>query len=378
MVERPYMVIDLRADHSFRVPRPDLSAHNACTQSGCHDDRPLAWSLDAYREWYGRARKPHFGTTFTAARAGDPGIEDELSRIVASDLQPSIVRATALELLSRISGEVSVAALEAALLSEEPLLRHTAIMNLPIADPEERVSLLAPLLFDPLKAVRTAAVSQLAGVPMELLKPYQREAFDRVMEEFREAMAYSLDFASSGLNLGNLYANLDQAREAERYYRLALKIDDLFLPAKMNLAVLLSREERNPEAEQLLREALESYPDNSEAAYSLGLLLAEMGRPEEALDLLGRAVNADPGYGRARYNFGLLLQQLGRIDEAERELTAAIELEPDNLEYLYALADHQVRRGRLEEALRLAERMIVAHPDNAIGRDLKKAIEGRM
>jgi len=382
MVEQPYMVIDWRADHSFRVPRPDLSAgigtSNACTQSGCHDDKPLSWSLDAYRDWYGRARKPHFGTTFAAARTGTAGADEELSRIVASDLQPSIVRATALELLSRIPGKVSSAALEATLMSGEPLLRHTAIMNLAVADAEERVALLAPLLFDPLKAVRTAALSQLAGVPRELLKPYQQEAFDRVLDEFREAMAYSLDFASSGLNLGNLYANLGQAREAERYYRLALKIDDLFLPAKMNLAVLLSREGRNAESEQLLREALEAYPGNSEAAYSLGLLLVEGGRTEEALDWLRRAADADPSFSRVRYNLGLLLQQLGRIDEAERALAEALSLEPDNLEYLYALADHLARRGRLQEALRLAERMIVAHPGNRMGRDLKMAIEGEM
>ena len=38
MVERPFMVVDWRADHSFRVPRPDLSSEigtpNACTPIG--------------------------------------------------------------------------------------------------------------------------------------------------------------------------------------------------------------------------------------------------------------------------------------------------------------------------------------------------------
>jgi predicted CXXCH cytochrome family protein len=382
MVEQPYMVIDWRADHSFRVPRPDLSAEigtpNACTQSGCHDDRPLSWSLDAYREWYGRARKPHFGTAFAAARRGMPGAEDELSRIAASELQPAMVRATALELLARTPGEVSSAAIEAALMSDEPLLRRTAILNLAVADPAERAALLSPLLFDPLKAVRTAALSQIAGVPREMLKPYQQEAFDSVLKEFREAMAYSLDFASSGLNLGNLYANLGRIEEAERYYRLALKIDDLFLPAKMNLAVLLSRQGRNTEAEQLLREVLEAYPDNGDAAYSLGLLLVEMEKPEEAVAWLRRAAEADSRFSRVRYNLGLLLQQLGQLDEAERMLVDALGLEPENLEYLYALADHLVRRGRLQEALRLAERMILAHPDNRMGHELKQAIEGRM
>ena len=45
MPEQPYMVIDERADHSLRVPRPDLSqtlgTPNACSQGGCHDDRSL-------------------------------------------------------------------------------------------------------------------------------------------------------------------------------------------------------------------------------------------------------------------------------------------------------------------------------------------------
>jgi len=105
MVEQPYMVIDWRADHSFRVPRPDLSAElgtpNACTQSGCHDDKPLQWSIDAYTGWYGKARKPHFGIAFAAAREGDPAVRPELARIAASDLNAPIVRATALELLAR-------------------------------------------------------------------------------------------------------------------------------------------------------------------------------------------------------------------------------------------------------------------------------------
>ena len=49
MAERPYMVVDWRADHSFRRPRPDLTAEvgtpNACSQAGCHADRPLSWVL---------------------------------------------------------------------------------------------------------------------------------------------------------------------------------------------------------------------------------------------------------------------------------------------------------------------------------------------
>ncbi|PWB71679.1 MAG: hypothetical protein C3F15_12460 [Holophagae bacterium] len=380
MVERPYMVIDWRADHSLRLPRPDLTAEigtpNACTQGGCHDDRPLQWSVDAYRRWYGQARRPHYGTTFAAARRGEPSAVAELARLAGHPLQPAIVRATALELLSAYPGAEAAAAVRAGVAAEDPLIRHTAVSNLAIADPAERAALLAPLLSDPVKAVRLAALSNLAGVPRELLKSYQQEAFDSALAEYRTAMEYSLDFASSGMNLGNLNLSLGRAGEAERYYRLALAIDELFYPARMNLAVLLSGQGRNDEAETELREVLAAYPDNAEAAYSLGLLLVEMGRPDEGLGWLERAAAALPRDARAHYNLGLLLQKVGRLDEARAELEQALRIEPDSLDLLVALADHLIRRGLVTEARPLAERLVALYPDQEIGRQLLAFIEG--
>ncbi|HEY5657886.1 MAG TPA: tetratricopeptide repeat protein, partial [Myxococcota bacterium] len=283
MPERPYMVVDWRADHSLRVPRPDLSQEigtpNACTQAGCHDDRPLAWSVDAFRRWYGIARKPHYGTILAAARRGDPGAREALIRLAGDSLFPTLVRATALSLLDRYPGGEAAAALRAALLDDEALLRHTAVQSMAVADPQERVSLLAPLLFDPAKAVRLAALAQLAGTPEGLFEPYQREAYREVEAEYVTTMQYSLDFPFAGMNLGTLYARLGRPREAESYYRRAIGVDELFSPAKINLAILLSGEGRNPEAEQLLREVVEAAPEHHEAAYLLGLLLVEMERP---------------------------------------------------------------------------------------------------
>lgn len=379
MAERAYMVIDWRADHSFRLPRPDLTLEigtpNACSQGGCHDDRPLAWSLDAYRRWYGQARRPHYGTTFAAAVDGDPAVEPELARLAADTLQPAIVRATALELLAAVGARSSSVSLRENLLAPEPLLRWTAVSNLAVADPAERVERLAPLLSDPVKAVRLAAVSLLAGSPRELLEPYQREALDRGLAEYREAMSYSLDFASSGMNLGNLESALGNLDEAERFYRIALAVDDLFFPAKMNLAVLLSSRGRTAEAEMLLREVLDAYPGHADAAYSLGLLLVETGDPDQAAGWLRLAAAASPRRARVHYNLGLLEQQLGNLDAARRELGSAVAIEPENLELLYALADHLVRRGKLREALEVADRMIAAAPEEAVGHQIRAYVE---
>ena len=306
-------------------------------------------------------------------RAGDPATSAELVRLSDDTLQPPIVRATALELLARSGRPEAVEPLRRALVSDEALLRNTATTEVPIATPAD-LQAVFPLLSDPVRAVRMAAVSRVAGAPRELLEPYQRDALARGIEEYRTSMAHSLDFAASGMNLGNLETALGNPDRAEAYYRTALAVDDLFFPAKVNLAVLLSAQSRTVEAETLLREVVQQYPDNADAAYSLGLLLVEMGRIDEALTWLEQAAEALPDNARVRYNLGLLLQQSGRIEEAERSLRRALELQPAELDYLHAYADHLMRTGRRDEALAVADRIVTLHPEAPVGHQLKEIL----
>jgi tetratricopeptide (TPR) repeat protein len=379
MPERAYMVVDWRADHSLRVPRPDLTLEigtpNACAASGCHEDETEQWSADYYVEWYGKAKRSHYGTTLAAGRAGEPGAAVELIRLAGDPLYPTLVRATALGLLQRYPGAEATRAINAALQDEEALIRYTAATALNTTDPAELVDLVAPLLFDPTKAVRGQAAVRLAAVSRDLLKPYQVEALDEATREYEETMRYSLDFPFAGHNLANLYVARGDAVRAEEYYRRAIEIDDLFIPAKMNLAVLYNSEGRNDEAEVLLRGLLEDYPDNHEAEYSLALLLVETDRAEEALSWLERAADGMPQRTRIRYNLGLLQQQIGQLSAAEGSLRAAVAAEPRNLDYLYALADHYARRGDFRSALALAEQMIATNPAVQVGHDMKAALE---
>jgi len=310
MPEQAYMVIDERADHSLRVPRPDLSmstgSPNACNTVDCHGDKSVAWSVEHYEKWYGLARKPHYGTTLAAGRRGTPEARDDLIRLAGDMLYPAMVRATALSLLPNYPSPESIAAFARALADENALVRYTAVNNASAATGQEFVDLLAPLLFDSVRSVRIMAASRLADAPAEMLKPYQQEALATSLAEYEEAMAYSLDFSFAGFNLGNLYARMGDAGKAEMYYRTALDIDGLFIPARANFAVLLNSLGRNEEAESQLRAALEAEPEAYDLAYSLGLLLGEMGKYEEAEKYLAIAVAGMPDHPRAAYN----LQQI--------------------------------------------------------------------
>jgi tetratricopeptide (TPR) repeat protein len=379
MPGRHYMGIDYRPDHSFRIPRPDLSLRigtpNACNR--CHMEKSARWSEEAMVKWYGRRKRSHFATIFDAGRRGKPEALTDLVQLAEDRLYPPIVRATALSLLSTYPGEQSSQALKTALEDEEALVRYNAVRFLFETKPESLVSLLGPLLYDPVKAVRMEASQRLTAVPPEKLPLSLKTVWSSALAEYRRAMERTADFAPSRHNLGNLEAALGKPDQAVENYRKAIEIDNRFYPAKVNLAMLYNDMGKNRSAEQLLREVVADQPELFEIHYSLGLLLAEEKKYAEAEIHLQIAARSLPARARIRYNLGLLQRQLGKDEAAEDSLRMALAVEPDNLEFLFALADFYLKRERWDEAEKVAERMAAAHPENPIGHRILKALEGR-
>ena len=377
MPGRVYMGIDYRVDHSLRNPRPDLSpamgTPNACNR--CHIDKTDKWSDDFITKWYGPGRRPHYGNVLEAGRKASPHAHEDLVKLAGDPLYPVIVRATALSLLTAYPGEKTVQAFETALMDDEALIRWTALNNIYLPDRTEQVERLIPLLYDPVLAVRMEAAYRLTEEPARQLTAEEKKVFQSALDEFERSMQYSGDFASGRYNLGNLYVALDRPEQAIRNYRAAIKIDDLFYPAKVNLAMLHNARGDQDQAEILLREVVAMHPEEYQVAYSLGLLLAEKEQYDEAAQFLNSAAKGLPGHPRVHYNLGLVLQRLQRDPEAETALMKARELAPENLDCLNALADYYFKRGKFREAKKLAEEMIAAHPDNPIGYDWMKMIE---
>jgi len=372
MPGRYYMGIDYRPDHSFRIPRPDLSESigvpNACNR--CHFAKTNQWSIDYVAKWYGERRRPHYGTIFQAGRDLRPDALNDLIALAGDHLYPPIVRATALQLLSSYRGEKSEEAYKQALMDDEALVRQTAVRSIFEPDDLERLRLVSPLLYDPVRAVRIEAAQTLTTVPPDRMPRELEEKFRVVLEEYKEAMEHTADFAASRYNLGNMYTNLGNFDEAMKNYHKAIEIDGEFYPAKVNLAMLYNRKGNNQEAERLLREVLSDHPDFHELNYSLGLLLVENGKYQEAELFLSKAAAGMPNNARVHYNLGLLMQQLGKDENAETSLRRALDIEPESMDFLYALAEFYLKRERFPEAREIIERMISSNPANPLGADL--------
>jgi Tfp pilus assembly protein PilF len=380
MPGRYYMGIDYRPDHSFRIPRPDLSIKlgtpNGCNR--CHGDKTNQWSDQYITKWYGPGRRAHYGTVIAAGRKQLPEAHQDLIKLAGDPLYPVIVRATALSLLSAYPGDETNKAFELALMDEEALIRRTGVDQLNVSDPQRQTELLAAMLYDPVKAVRIEAARRLTEIPSPQLDEKQNELFRTTLVEFQQAMEYSADFAFGRYNLANLYVSLKKPELAIENYQAAILIDYQFYPAKVNLAMLHNQMGQNDKTEMLLREVVTEQPELYEVKYSLGLLLAEEKQYAEAARYLEAAARGMPERSRVHYNLGLLLDYLGRDVQAESALQRAVELEPDNLEYLNAVAQYYLKREMYEQAKRIAEQIISRHPTNRLGPQLLDIINRRL
>ncbi|MEO8122980.1 MAG: tetratricopeptide repeat protein [Burkholderiales bacterium] len=360
-----YMQVHARPDHSLRISRPDLDAvtgaPDACT--ACHKGKPPAWAAKAIDAWYGPKRRPHYGTTLAAARAGEPGADAALAILAGDATQPAIVRATALAALRaypRGDDEVRLKATHDA----DAEVRAAAADSLEGADPTLRVRALAPLLSDPVRGVRTSAARSLVGVDRALFDAAQLRALDAALAEYIAAQKVALDMPGARLNLAVIYQQTGEPALAEANYLAALKIDPDFTPARANLAQFYSARGQPAAAEQVLAVGVKRLPAQGELQYSLGLVLAEQGKLPEAAVALERAAKLLPDRFRVHYNLALALQQTGKPREAERAFIEARRLNPQDPAAPYALAVLYAQQQRFGDALAAAEQAQHLAPGN--------------
>ncbi len=330
MTSRTYMGVDVRGDHSFRVPRPDLSVKlgtpNACTS--CHGDRDDAWAAATVAGW-GFEPTLHFGEALHAGRAWQPDAEALLTRIVDDPAQPAVVRASAVALLARFSSPASWPAVQGALADPDPMVRRGALTALGAQELEAQMHWGGPLLDDPVLSVRMEAAQLLAWAADDST---QLPGLFAALEEYRDTLLWRADRPDSQLNLGNLEAHLGDAAAAERAYRRALEILPSFGAAAVNLADLYRATGREDEGAAVLKRTLEKSPEDGALHHALGLSLIRQQQPAEALAALQRAYELAPNEPRYAYVYGVALNDLGEPGEGLRILEDAVRRFPGNRE----------------------------------------------
>jgi tetratricopeptide (TPR) repeat protein len=371
MPERTYMVVDDRADHSLRIPRPDLTVvlgtPNAC--NGCHADRTPTWAAEQVAAWYGeRRRPPHFGEALAAGRDGTPDAARALAALAGDEDAPVIARATAVDLLADQPAALDPDLLTRLAGDDEPELRAAAARALERLPPDAALRIGLELLRDPMRLVRIDSVRALAGFArLEANIPGRasplRQALAPALAEYRAAQLANAERAESWLNLGLLETLLGDAAAAEADYRKALALEPGFTAAYVNLADLYRALGRDEAGRAALEAGLERAPDDADLLHALGLLEIRAKHIPAAVAALGRAAELAPDQPRYAYVHALAQQAAGDLPAALASLAATAERHPNHRDTALALVTLSAEAGNADAAVTWGERYLARFPD---------------
>ena len=361
MASRDFMVVDGRRDHSFRIPRPDISAAvgspDAC--SGCHTDRDASWIAASFSDLFGDDHPPHYGTAIHAALTG--GGNTPLLAAIGNPDFPGIARATALSLLRPPYSQRVAETIQAAKNSGDPLLRLGALRAMPGLQEALQLQWATELLEDPVRALRIEAARHLSPMRGQI-HARAEPSFARAEAELLDAIDAVAERPEAQINLGNLLAESGDAGRSEAAFRRAMQMDPLAPAPRANLADLYRRTGRDVDAEALLREGLELLPDEGTFRHALGLLLVRQQRHDEALNELRLAAGQQPDNARFAYVYAVALNSLGRQQAAVDYLADVRQEFPGEFDISWALATMLRDLGRTEDARLIAMELAEIYP----------------
>ena len=385
MAEKTYMVVDPRRDHSFRIPRPDLtlSTGSPNTCNDCHDDQTAEWAVNAIDGWFQSPRRPqHFAQALSAFRQAEDDAYFRLARLIRDPDAPAIARATAVEHLADFGSQARWE-FRSGLLATDPLVQGYAANSAAMLPARDRVDWLQRQLApDQPKAVHDQAIRALAGVDILEFPEESRARIESLKSDYERRAPQMATLPGTRLNFAAYLDREGRHSEAIEHYQRALEMDAAFTPARVNLAILASERGRTDLATKVLAEGVDRQEipaaDRGHMAYLLALVLVENGDLPEALSRFEQAGTLNPENPRVAYNHGLVLARMRRLETAEAVLLRGVERHPEDRGLLNAMVFLTMQQGRLSETLIWARRLKASSPEDHQVERLVQDLEARL
>jgi predicted CXXCH cytochrome family protein len=268
MIERDYMGVDGRRDHSFRIPRPDLSMEtrgpNACTD--CHSSETAAWAAAAIEDWYpdSEHRAPHFGQALAAGRRDLSGNTNELATLAEYEALPGIVRATALEMLTQVATPEIATRLEPLLQDPDPMVRAAAVGLQRGAPENERPARLALLLGDPVKSVRIAAAREFLSLRIARMPDRLARDLNGATRDWQGSLLAKLDFPETQIVMAGIGLTTRRMETALQAFSEAVTLDPQLEQAWIMMIRIHAAMGNREAARETADRAVEINPDSIE------------------------------------------------------------------------------------------------------------------
>ncbi|MGI9887096.1 multiheme c-type cytochrome [Vibrio chagasii] len=349
MPETTYMEVDPRRDHSWHVPRPDISQHiktpNVCTS--CHEDKTDQRADKQIGQWFPDSKyrnQQHFAVAFYADSIGHRGAEDALAYSAQDSSLSNIIRASSLERLSGNTGKNTLISLARAVKHDDEMIRLGVVQGSSGFPFTDRWQILEPLLTDPVLSIRSETAGALVRYWGEM-NPLQKDQIKPALEEYIEIQRFNGDRGFGRTNLGNVYRDLGKREQAIEYYLGAIEIEPYFENSYANLADLYRALGDEPKALATLKQGIQAQPKSSVLPYSAGLSLLRVKDYDQATRYLKQAAvtaQTDPQYW---YVYGLALEK-SDVLAASQSLHKAYQFSR-NPQHLYAQCEVLSRNSHI-------------------------------
>ncbi|WP_142783198.1 tetratricopeptide repeat protein [Changchengzhania lutea] len=360
-----YMGNDFRRDHSFRVPRPDLSLKyktpNAC--AGCHkkDDE---WAWEAFQKLFGTVDSIHFSDKLTPGITRQPNAHTGLLELINDKAQVEIARASAVKALSNYNPENFIDDYLTWLNDKSTLVRGATVDVLSDTNNKGYMNSFLPLLKDSKRSVRIKVFYGLSGLSETQVPDQYKGVYQKVKKEFFTHLNTNSDFVGGRIKRANYYLKQGNIEKGIEGYESALAIDNINNNARLTLANLYYQNKNYKKAEEAFKKVIIQEPEYGPTYYSLALLYAELDRTDGAIELLEKAVEKMPDNIRVYYNLSLLYDKKKDHKNAESSLVKGLKIDVNNESILYALAYHYSKYDQVEKAKNIVIRLVQLYPNN--------------
>ena len=324
MTETRYMGVDDRRDHSFKIPRPDLSKQfgspNACIK--CHSEQDNDWALNKVTSWHGKSQpRSHTRANYYALHNGENISLTQQFNIVEDSEIDVLTRATALSMLTFTTQSLTATQLSSYINHKEDLLRLAAA-NVAILIPlPQRVQVLTPLLKDKRKAVRIAAARSILDAR---LTAQHFKTFEQAFSELKLANDISSWRGEGRLNQGVNALRMGKYAEAEHQFLQAIKIEPYLEAGYINLADFYRSSQKPSQVVSVLTKGMAKLPKSPDLKYAYGLHLVRQQQYLKATTFFQQASKLAPSNEQYLYAYILSLDGEGKTELALKKLQAVI------------------------------------------------------
>ena len=364
-----YMVVDKRHDHSFRIPRPDLtiktSSPNAC--NNCHKDKNPEWAEQKIKIWYGKSPKSGHQTyaeTFFKVRQGHPNMGGKLRQLINDPMVPDIARATAIVELGRYPEPASADLLETLARDSSDLIRMAVASSSRILPANRATDILLSLASDPVRAVRMEVARTVLALPEQQLTETQKFVVSQIKQEYITIQQANADRAEPLTNLGTLAMQNRDPLQAEKWLKEAIRQNPYFAGSYISLNNLLGSTGKSQEAEFYINQGIQKLPSNASLHHAAGLYHIRQKQYPKALISLRNAATLAPTNSQYQYIYAMATADIRSPDNGIEILNKALQKQENNEQLLNGLMELNYQAGNKKEALAVVRKLSKLDPEN--------------